>query len=94
MSNQNLKNNHSVSVDVRKIQDFRSLEDKIVQHPKQDSELEAKMIANFNAKVNSNHHQSAQELSIELVTGESGGPIGLEPTRYGDWERKGRCSDF
>lgn len=19
---------------------------------------------------------------------------GLEPTRYGDWERKGRCSDF
>ncbi len=25
---------------------------------------------------------------------ESGGPKGLEPTRYGDWERKGRCSDF
>ena len=19
---------------------------------------------------------------------------GLEPTRYGDWERKGRCTDF
>ena len=19
---------------------------------------------------------------------------GLEPTRFGDWERKGRCSDF
>ena len=25
---------------------------------------------------------------------EIGGPKGLEPTRYGDWERAGRCSDF
>jgi len=25
---------------------------------------------------------------------ELGGPAGLEPTRYGDWERKGRCIDF
>ncbi len=25
---------------------------------------------------------------------EHGGPKGLEPTRYGDWERNGRCSDF
>ena len=25
---------------------------------------------------------------------ETGGPKGLEPTRYGDWERKGRCVDF
>ena len=22
------------------------------------------------------------------------GPKGLEPTRYGDWEKKGRCIDF
>jgi hypothetical protein len=22
------------------------------------------------------------------------GPAGPEPTRYGDWERKGRCIDF
>ncbi|KAH8412247.1 hypothetical protein KR009_000808 [Drosophila setifemur] len=27
-------------------------------------------------------------------TGEIGGPSGPEPTRYGDWERKGRVSDF
>ena len=26
--------------------------------------------------------------------GEVGGPKGLEPTRYGDWERKGIVSDF
>jgi len=25
---------------------------------------------------------------------EIGGPKGPEPTRFGDWERKGRCSDF
>ena len=25
---------------------------------------------------------------------EIGGPKGLEPTRYGDWEVNGRCSDF
>ncbi|XP_038210414.1 succinate dehydrogenase assembly factor 4, mitochondrial-like [Zerene cesonia] len=27
-------------------------------------------------------------------TGEIGGPRGPEPTRFGDWERKGRVSDF
>ena len=25
---------------------------------------------------------------------EVGGPPGLEPTRYGDWEKNGRCIDF
>tara|TARA_B100000242_G_scaffold249005_1_gene190191 strand:+ start:18 stop:143 length:126 start_codon:yes stop_codon:yes gene_type:complete len=25
---------------------------------------------------------------------ELGGPKGLDPTRYGDWERKGICYDF
>ena len=25
---------------------------------------------------------------------ELNGPKGLEPTRYGDWESKGRCCDF
>jgi hypothetical protein len=25
---------------------------------------------------------------------EVGGPKGPEPTRYGDWEKAGRCSDF
>ena len=28
------------------------------------------------------------------VPEEIGGPQGLEPTRYGDWERNGRVSDF
>lgn len=25
---------------------------------------------------------------------EVGGPKGAEPTRFGDWEKNGRCSDF
>ena len=25
---------------------------------------------------------------------ETGGPKGPEPTRYGDWEQNGRCTDF
>lgn len=32
--------------------------------------------------------------NINPHTGEVGGPRGPEPTRYGDWERKGRVSDF
>lgn len=31
---------------------------------------------------------------VNPATGEKGGPRGPEPTRYGDWERKGRCIDF
>ncbi|MGM0562733.1 MAG: DUF1674 domain-containing protein [Pseudomonadota bacterium] len=32
--------------------------------------------------------------SGETSARESGGPKGLEPTRYGDWEKAGRCIDF
>lgn len=31
---------------------------------------------------------------VNKETGEIGGPKGPEPTRFGDWERNGRCSDF
>jgi hypothetical protein len=31
----------------------------------------------------------ARRLPLEI-----GGPPGPEPTRYGDWEKKGRCIDF
>lgn len=33
-------------------------------------------------------------IHVNESTGEIGGPRGPEPTRYGDWERNGRCSDF
>jgi shikimate dehydrogenase len=38
--------------------------------------------------------QSGHSLPIRLSSAEIGGPAGLEPTRYGDWEKKGRCIDF
>lgn len=34
-------------------------------------------------------NQEAKKAAKEI-----GGPKGLEPTRYGDWEAKGRCYDF
>ncbi len=35
-----------------------------------------------------------QGVPAEAPVREIGGPAGPEPTRYGDWERKGRCIDF
>jgi hypothetical protein len=54
---------------------------------------------------NSDHPASAQDLNSDSLSQkdqsieasspkEFGGPKGLNPTRYGDWERKGRCVDF
>jgi len=41
---------------------------------------------------------SADTPSAETPSGDTpeelGGPKGPEPTRFGDWERNGRCSDF
>ena len=40
----------------------------------------------------------ADTTGTEAATSETprefNGPKGPEPTRYGDWEQKGRCSDF
>jgi len=38
-------------------------------------------------------HERRQKEAAPLPP-EEGGPKGLEPTRYGDWERKGIVSDF
>jgi hypothetical protein len=38
--------------------------------------------------------QKIQPSEKKRQTREIGGPSGPEPTRYGDWERKGRCIDF
>jgi hypothetical protein len=35
-----------------------------------------------------------QTLKLKQKPGEIGGPPGPEPTRFGDWESKGRCTDF
>ena len=44
-------------------------------------------------KNKSNSH-SKSILKQEKKIRELNGPKGLEPTRYGDWEKNGRCSDF
>nr|XP_036269182.1 succinate dehydrogenase assembly factor 4, mitochondrial [Pipistrellus kuhlii]KAF6363599.1 succinate dehydrogenase complex assembly factor 4 [Pipistrellus kuhlii] len=49
--------------------------------PEDDTHLEKEPLTRFPDDVNP-------------VTEERGGPRGPEPTRYGDWERKGRCIDF
>lgn len=52
------------------------------QNLKENNEVEAVKDKKSGASKNNN--------SLKEV----GGPLGLEPTRYGDWERKGRCVDF
>ena len=37
---------------------------------------------------------SATNFSEQKIPAEINGPKGPEPTRYGDWEQKGRCTDF
>jgi hypothetical protein len=36
----------------------------------------------------------AKDAHTEPKVIELGGPSGPEPTRFGDWERRGRCIDF
>ena len=36
----------------------------------------------------------AKPKPTDAVNLEVGGPEGPDPTRYGDWERNGRCIDF
>ncbi|MFT4629368.1 MAG: hypothetical protein ACI9WC_001581 [Arenicella sp.] len=48
------------------------------------SSLDAE-VAGADLETNSKQKKFAKEIN---------GPKGLEPTRYGDWEAKGRCCDF
>jgi hypothetical protein len=36
----------------------------------------------------------SQSVDSGRAAPEYGGPKGREPTRYGDWEKNGRCIDF
>ena len=46
------------------------------------------------AEVAAQTDQVADAAADQEQPAEVGGPQGPEPTRYGDWERKGRCIDF
>ena len=57
---------------------------------KKDTQTETKKKANKTPK-----NRRAKILNSNVSKPkELNGPKGLEPTRYGDWERKGRVSDF
>ena len=38
--------------------------------------------------------RASAETGVQSEPREIGGPKGPEPTRYGDWEVNGRCTDF
>ena len=38
--------------------------------------------------------EKSSSAEAETRVAEYGGPKGREPTRYGDWEKNGRCIDF
>ena len=56
---------------------------------KQEKKNEKKILSNKNKKIN-----NSEKIKITSYYKEIGGPKGKEPTRYGDWEKNGRCSDF
>ena len=45
-------------------------------------------------KITDNDQILNEEINGKLPNKEFGGRKGLEPTRYGDWEKNGRCIDF
>lgn len=46
------------------------------------------------ARVDADRTPPASVPSDPKLPPEVGGPKGPEPTRFGDWEQKGRCTDF
>ena len=50
--------------------------------------MKKKILLNKNKKI-----KTSENIKITSYK-EIGGPKGKEPTRYGDWEKNGRCSDF
>lgn len=57
---------------------------------KQDTDAEPPPETQPNPKADS----EAGEIQAEEAIIERGGPKGPEPTRFGDWENNGRCTDF
>ena len=54
----------------------------------------ARTMANGSKPTNEEKIEKPSTKDAPTLPKEIGGPKGLEPTRYGDWERKGIVSDF
>ena len=64
-----------------------------VAEPPEPRGQDAKTLAEMKADAAGEKWRAEAEANGEKPV-EVGGPKGLEPTRYGDWERAGRCVDF
>jgi len=62
--------------------------------PKKLSVDEVMKVDAAGAEVASGDKTFTDAKKLEDSSKEFGGPRGKEPTRFGDWEQKGRCSDF
>ena len=62
--------------------------------PPRKARAPPKLLANHLSPSNGGAPPLAQAPGGAQQAEEKGGPTGPEPTRFGDWERKGRCSDF
>ena len=54
-------------------------------------------MSNKTTKLNEEKEQNNTKVKLNEnvnIPKEQGGPKGPEPTRYGDWEKAGRCTDF
>ena len=52
------------------------------------------MDENLSQESNTPVEESAETGRLTDSKNEYGGQAGPEPTRYGDWEKNGRCTDF
>ena len=58
------------------------------------AELNLKKIRSGVADVRGGLSAVVTDAPKQKIPAEINGPKGPEPTRYGDWEQKGRCTDF
>ena len=58
------------------------------------AELTVKKSRSAGSHVNGAVIAAATDAPEQKIPAEINGPKGPEPTRYGDWEQKGRCTDF
>jgi hypothetical protein len=56
--------------------------------------ISAAQTAENNESADNADNNEINQTGSEKQAKEIGGPKGLEPTRYGDWEKRGRCIDF
>jgi len=74
--------------------DTSEIENGLTDTVKQNDAIDDGSILNEQAQVLDANGQKVGKPDEVKRAKEINGPKGLEPTRYGDWESKGRCHDF